>query len=1325
MPTPLPVSPAIATIDQNNFLVINWNPPVFVGGYALYKDWNIWLAGNPFTPPGVLQLVNGHKPTGLEFAGSTPDSRIFQEQLISQDYGLNMQAEPTDIINYTDSATWNNSTTLLLFPTRLLPTDVTLDNTTLELGQTVTVTLANTYPSGGLGGAQYWQVNWPDNTTTGPLPLSNRSAAKSFTIPGAFDIEVVSWNDYSGFVPPVKLYRSLSIPILVVNQQFNPTAGSGGSLTSTLGFGGTTQFEIVGASGTPVIPQPYSVIARCLARDTVTNELKLLALSSRFSNASSELGSMALDVFPLEGRPHAKELIVPTDIVLVNANTTPIPVNILTTTLPNVIVGKSMPQFKLQASGGLLPYGWYNDGTLPPGLQLSIDGTITGTPTQLGTFQVNLAVVDSGSPAYIAEVTLSMTVATDLVITTATIPNAIVLTPYSQQIASTGGLAPYTWAIAAGAFPIGIQIDPNTGLLFGTPCTYNSTTDYSTNFTATVQITDAIGAIATKTYTITLAPATLQFGPVDQARIFAQQDFILSVPVFGGFGPYIFNPADFVISDTFIDTFEFVDGRVEIKAGNLDNSKTIPANATGVHQLIFTAGAITDTHAVITPLTALTYAIGRRISDFRLQDAYFDHYWDSPFPVTSVAVNGANLLTITATNDFAVGDQVLFAGLGAATFLNGQTVTILSLIGVGPVYTGFTANFTHATYGPTPETQGTVVDATEVIIQAQGSLQGFTLNSVVVNPPPANGIVAEIDATTNPAQAEATGPSTTFENSEARYPLQVVQGLATVATISRPYTLLSHNDSLAPADVGSITSFAHTYLVGDFVALNPRKPYWNSPDSTIVPSFSPSPQAVNLHAQVAAASALPTGLSLDANTGLIYGILLAPYNQTSTIQYVDSSGLVHGTVVINWSTFGSAFTLISEGGLDDLQSGTTYPNGGPGTLMPFRSNGVTITGVSIVNGTSSPLPAGMFVTTDGINIIVYGTPAEAGYFDVWFAASSANNGIAYAYARMSVDYIVPLSILTTTLPTISSLPYSTTLQPFGGIPPYLWGASDGTNGPWLTSGVNLVAPTTGNFLGLQLNILTGVLSGTLTTPPGTSPTDLGVITFLLQDTRGLGSQVSSAPGIDLVYNNDLRILTPSPLGVATIYAETLGSGPSFTPEGYSFDMTAIGGVPPYSWQMAVATLPTGIVFNATAPAPFAAATASPFIAPGGGWFVGVPGATATNVSETVGNVVTLTVAANNLLQIGDQVKFTGMTAATWLNGQQATLIAPTNATTLTFVDPTSHGTFASTPEVGLAVWSGGVSSFVPIVVSITVKDSTFPIPLTATGSFNVQTGVLV
>ena len=71
--------------------------------------------------------------------------------------------------------------------------------------------------------------------------------------------------------------------------------------------------------------------------------------------------------------------------------------------------------------------------------------------------------------------------------------------------------------------------------------------------------------------------------------------------------------------------------------------------------------------------------------------------------VTSVqVVASSSTLTITATNAFPVGTQVTFQNLGAANFLNGQTVTITSASS-----SSFTAGFAHSDYGPAVESSGT------------------------------------------------------------------------------------------------------------------------------------------------------------------------------------------------------------------------------------------------------------------------------------------------------------------------------------------------------------------------------------------------------------------------------------------------------------------------------------------------------------------------------------------------------------------------------------------------------------------------------------------
>jgi YVTN family beta-propeller protein len=73
-----------------------------------------------------------------------------------------------------------------------------------------------------------------------------------------------------------------------------------------------------------------------------------------------------------------------------------LPPTVLTTTLPGGIIGTAYTSTTLQASGGKGPYTWTAaSGSVAPGLTLSSDGGIAGTPTVAGTFDLTLLVTDS------------------------------------------------------------------------------------------------------------------------------------------------------------------------------------------------------------------------------------------------------------------------------------------------------------------------------------------------------------------------------------------------------------------------------------------------------------------------------------------------------------------------------------------------------------------------------------------------------------------------------------------------------------------------------------------------------------------------------------------------------------------------------------------------------------------------------------------------------------------------------------------------------------------------------------------------------------------
>jgi hypothetical protein len=73
-------------------------------------------------------------------------------------------------------------------------------------------------------------------------------------------------------------------------------------------------------------------------------------------------------------------------------------IQISPTTLPNGTNGVSYPTVPLTVTGGQSPYTWSlaSGTTLPPGLNLSSGGVISGTPTQSGSYVVTIQMTDAG-----------------------------------------------------------------------------------------------------------------------------------------------------------------------------------------------------------------------------------------------------------------------------------------------------------------------------------------------------------------------------------------------------------------------------------------------------------------------------------------------------------------------------------------------------------------------------------------------------------------------------------------------------------------------------------------------------------------------------------------------------------------------------------------------------------------------------------------------------------------------------------------------------------------------------------------------------------------
>lgn len=152
-----------------------------------------------------------------------------------------------------------------------------------------------------------------------------------------------------------------------------------------------------------------------------------------------------------------------------NSNINTFTVSVLTineTSVPAATVGVSYSK-TVTAAYGTAPYNFaITSGSLPAGLNLASNGTISGTPTAGGSFSFRVTVTDGGSNT--ANQLFSMTVNdATLVMSPTSLPNGDQNVPYTATtFSTTGGTAPYLY-IPSG-LPTGLTMS-NAGVISGTP----------------------------------------------------------------------------------------------------------------------------------------------------------------------------------------------------------------------------------------------------------------------------------------------------------------------------------------------------------------------------------------------------------------------------------------------------------------------------------------------------------------------------------------------------------------------------------------------------------------------------------------------------------------------------------------------------------------------------------------------------------------------------------------------------------------------------------------------------------------------------------------
>lgn len=316
----------------------------------------------------------------------------------------------------------------------------------------------------------------------------------------------------------------------------------------------------------------------------------------------------------------------------------PDPLTITSNTLP---MGREMMDYdqQLSARGGVDPKTWsIAGGTLPQGLTLSETGLLSGNLTEFGAYQFTVQVTDAEAKTAEKQLTLTV-ISADPMITTELLEKSRLGVPYTAMFAAQGGAPPYTWSIAMGELPEGLNLTTN-GTLTGTPLE-------SGIYALSVLCSDTRGRRDMREVTLrVIAPLVITTTQLNQA--IHNRAYSFRIAAAGGEEPYTW----------------------QITSGNLPAG--ISFNADG--QFSGTTSAVGDYELTIRLTDAEGFTQAAQYI-FRVSDRFT---FDNPVVTTFPATCTGTVVAYTA-EDIVIGDSMQIADLNVTIDVSYPTARDLKI----------------------------------------------------------------------------------------------------------------------------------------------------------------------------------------------------------------------------------------------------------------------------------------------------------------------------------------------------------------------------------------------------------------------------------------------------------------------------------------------------------------------------------------------------------------------------------------------------------------------------------------------------------------------